>query len=184
MRMLTALVFAGLLSTCLSEAAGAQIWFDLASGEPTVVTSVGDSQSTLTFPPYPFGDVWPPGTLVYIEFFTTDVLPPFAANYASYFNDGGCGCAGLPVETITYRFHYDESQLEWPESETTLYVSYGSPWTRATNVQLDTLSDTITYSYFGIMPTLVNFGIGPSRSVPTATQSWGQLKQNYLQEHR
>lgn len=153
-------------------------WFDIGDGSANTIVSLADPNSSIYYPPYPFGPFYPPGTLVYSELFK---LAPdqFAAVYVAYFDDGGCGCTGtLSPETITYRFHYDESLVTWPEASTTLYLRAGLDWIVHPGSTVDVGANVVVVGRSLVLNNL-RFAVGGPSLVPVEESSWGRIKALY-----
>ena len=174
-RILLMIVFVS-CTTPVTAAAQGQ-WFDIGSGTATTIRSATDPKSTIYFPPYPFGQIYPPGTLVFAEMERIDPSQ-FAAVYWAFFDDGGCGCNGQPSEPITYRVHYDESALTWPEAETKLYVLFGGEWVELTNASLDTTANVLTTVRYLVYQNLY-LAVGTPSIVPVEEKTWGRIKALY-----
>ena len=160
-----------------SRAAAQGMWFDIGDGTATTIRSAEDPNSTIYFPPYPFGEFYPLGTLVYAEL-TKATQSQFAAIYWAFFDDGGCGCSGQPSEPITYTLHYDEAALTWPEPMTKLYERVGGEWADVGGAVLDTTANTVTTVRFVVYNTL-QLAIGGPSLVPVESSTWGRIKALY-----
>ena len=171
------LIAVGLLAVGTCHAAAQGSWFDIGSGQSATIRAQSDQASFIYYPPYPFGNIYPPGTLVYSEL-SKGSDEQFAALYFTYFNDGGCGCGGTPSEPITYRLHYDEAALSWPEATTTLYIKVFGEWVETLGTVLDTNANTVTYAQPGVT-TNGFFAIGSGALVPVEASSWGRIKALY-----
>jgi len=169
------------LATALwAGSVGAQgMWFDIGSGQPVTVFCPTDSASWMQFPPYAFGEFWPPGTLVYAALIK-EQQEGFAAVYHVMFSDGGCGCGGLLYKPVNHRFHYDETALLWPEDETTLYELSASGWLKLEGASLDTEADVLSRSSLDLIVGTTTYGIGPGEvTSPVRRLSWGRIKALY-----
>ena len=152
-------------------------WFDIGDGTVTTIRSQSDVQSTIYFPSYPFGNFYPPGTLVYAEL-ESFPASTFAVAYWAYFDDGGCGCNGQPSEPITYSIHYSEDDLPWPEELTKLYTKVQGEWVEVTNAVQDTDNNTWT-TVRNVVNTNLYLAIGVPESVPARNSTWGRVKVLY-----
>ncbi len=152
-------------------------WFDIGDGTSTTIYAQSDPKSSIYYPPYPFGPFYPPGTLVYCELF--ELAPgQFAAVYLAYFDDGGCGCTGLPSEPVAYQLHYDEADLDWPEGSTTLYIKEGLSWVEDPWATLDVLANVVT-TVHQLVPSNLFLAIGGPSIVPVESATWGRIKDRY-----
>ncbi|MFN8176742.1 MAG: hypothetical protein U0167_02385 [bacterium] len=115
------LASAGLLLALLHAPSCAEgVWVDVGVDHGTYVHEGSSGPSWEYFPPHPFGQIWPAGTLAYAEFtrVSSDLLPAggdpasFVAGYLAYFNGGSCGCGvGGPPGACTLRFYYDDAAV-------------------------------------------------------------------------
>jgi hypothetical protein len=159
------------------SAAGQGLWFDIGSGESARIYCEDDAESWIEFAPYPFGETWPEGTLVYAELARrTD--EKLAVVYNIHFNDGGCRCGSDLLRPLAFRFHYDESAVTWPEASTTLYRRNGELWKKESAL-LDVEGDVFLGSYWGFIVGVPTFGIGPSDAFDERPSSWGRVKALY-----
>lgn len=153
------------------------VWFDIGSGEAVTIVCPTDPASWIEFPAYGFGDFWPPGSLVYAEIikdFDSDQHPM----YTVYFSDGGCGCGGFLLEPMTYRFHYDQSAVQWPEYATALFTPSGGDWVIYEST-LDPEANVLTAARAGLILGTLVYKIAPDPTVPNAASTWGQVKAQY-----
>lgn len=171
------LVPAGLFLPSLPSIAQG-IWWDIGSGSRVTITCQVDPASAVEFPPYPFGDYWPPGTLVYTEL-TQASHPEFVAVYSSYFNDGGCGCGGYLVRPCTFRFHYEDTNLPRPETQLRLYREELSRWALEESSTLDVQANTLTLARSGRILGTLRFAIGFTTPAPVEAATWGLIKSLY-----
>ena len=174
-------LFVVVATFCLSSPAWAQgTWFDIGSPESTTVVSEDDPASTWGFPPYPFGDWWPPGTLVF-AFLGINPESDFLVEYGSFFSDGGCGCGGdLFGNPTTYRLHYDDTSLDGPESELMLFKRVWPDWVVEPAAVHDMDENIFTVQRFENIVGIVAYGIGFSIPTPVEGTSWGKIKALYL----
>ena len=87
----------------------------------------------------------------------------------------------MPSEPITYRFHYDEAALTWPEPLTTLYIKVFGEWVETFGTVLDPGSNTLTYVQAGLVESNF-FAIGSNSLVPVEPSTWGRIKAIYGDE--
>lgn len=164
---------------CMPSLTAAQgTWFDIGSPESTIVVSEDDPASTWGFPPYPFGDWWPPGTLVF-AFLGISPESDFLVEYGSFFSDGGCGCGGDLFSPTTYRLHYDDSSLDVPESELKLFKLVWPDWVLEPEAIQDMDANTFTVQRLENIVGVVRYGIGVSIPTPVLGTSWGKIKSLY-----
>jgi hypothetical protein len=165
-----------LLSAC-APASAQGLWFDIGSGGATRIHCEDDELSWIEFGPYPFGESWPRGTLVYAELErrTDDKL---AVVYSIKFNDGGCGCGRDLYKPVAYQFHYSESAVKWLEASTTLYKRNGELWEKEAAI-LNTQTNVFSGSYWGFIVGVPTFGIGSSNAFEEQATSWGRVKAMY-----
>ncbi len=173
-RCLAAPIVALVLPTASAEAQSDGNWFDISSGQGFVVpcSCSTDRVSEIVFPPYPFGEGYPPGSLVFVGL-TQGATDGFATTYTVLFIDG-CGCGGQLVKPVTYRFHYEESAVTWLEDSTTLYFLDGTRWTPVAGTSLETSANLLTLASERTIYGFATYGIGPPPADGTST--WGQLK--------
>jgi hypothetical protein len=172
------LMFTVTLCLVLSGPSAAQgVWFDISSGNPALIHCAEDTSSWMEFASYPFGETWPPGTLVHAELDRREDSN-FAVVYSIKFNDGGCGCGRDLYKPVAFRFHYDESAVTWPEASTTLYRRDGVFWKKETAI-LDTETNVFSGSYWGFVVGTPTFGIGPPDAFEEVPSSWGRVKALY-----
>jgi len=168
------------------------IWFDIGSGQRTYVPCSTDSVGWEYFPPYPFGAYFPPGTLVYGDLYhiPCEGLPEFdcgsrllIAGYATYFNDGGCGCGGYLVTTCRLRLHYDEDAVQAlgvSESELLLiHYDWNAGWRQLENVVINAEQDVIEGDVTGVIIGEQIYAITTGIPTPVESTSWGKVKALY-----
>ena len=180
-KLAVALAFASAVLAFLwaGPAASQGVWFDIASGEAVTVYCETDSASWIEFPPYPFGLNWPLGTLVYAAL-EQEPVEGYATSYSIVFYDGGCGCGVDSPKPITYRFHYDEDALAWPEDSTSLYRRISNEWVEVTGVSLDMEANVFTDKFLEPLVGTPTFAVGPSGALREEEgSSWGRVKALY-----
>ena len=104
----------GALLSASSSAAGG-VWIDIGADVGSYVYESSGGPSWEYFPPYPFGQSWPAGTLAYAELSESpcEFLPlgcdptSFVAGYIARFDGTSCGCGGLLAGTCTLRLYYN-----------------------------------------------------------------------------
>lgn len=190
----SALVGVGALLT--APAAFAQgVWVDIGVDAGTYVHETGGGPSWEYFPPFPFGSVWPAGTLVYAELVAIpcEAMPmgcdptTFVAGYVARFDGSGCGCGGFISGTCSLRLHYDPSvaaAIGASEAQLVLarwYTDWGAPhWIAVDAAVLHTDDNFVEGSISGSIGSSRYYGIFRSLPVPEVPavqeSTWGRVR--------
>lgn len=170
-------VLVPLLAAASVQAQRGGNWFDIGSGEGFAVpcSCSTDRVSEIVFPAYPFGEGYPPGSLVFVGL-TQGTEDGFATTYTVLFIDG-CGCGGGLVKPITYRFHYEDAALGWPEEGTSVYLREGESWSEVSGTGVDTGANLATFSSTRTLYGYSTYALGPPP--PQKSSTWGRIKALY-----
>lgn len=152
-------------------------WFDIGSGQGFVApcSCATDRVSEIDFPPYPFGEGYPPGSLVFVGL-TQGAADGFATAYTVLFIDG-CGCGGGLAKPVAYRFHYEDAAIRWAEGRTTVYLHEGESWNEVPGTEVDTSANLATFSSTRTLYGFATYALGPPP--PNKSTTWGQIKALY-----
>lgn len=183
----------GLLPLAGSSAAG--VWFDIGSPDTTYVSASEDAATWERYPPWPFGDFWPPGTLVYedVSVVACDALrspdqicgsSKFIRGFQVYFSDGGCGCGGYLAKPTTLRLRYDPAVVAAAgASESELRLLYSDQinysWTAAEGVVVNAAAHYIEVPWSRNIQGIRQYAIVTPAVTPTLPSTWGRLKASY-----
>ncbi len=162
----------------VGHASAQGVFFDVGSGLPTRVHCSTDSASWLEFPAYPFGDSWPLGSIVYAEL-GQEPHATLGTLHRISFSDQSCGCGTELHRPVTYRFHYDESLITWPEESSVLYSRQGGGWVTVTGAVLDPESNTFSGMHTKPLLGSPTYVVGPPNAFDDDKVTWGKIKSMY-----
>ena len=164
------------------------VWFDIGVNEATYVNSA-DGLSWEYFPPYPFGEFYPPGTLVYANVSPVgcDQLPlvdcastRLVAAYSAFFSDGGCGCGGFLLETARFRVSYDDATLQSlgvTESELQIvHHDWEAGWVPLENLVVNTEENFIEGDTVDWILSTHYYAVTAGSPTPVQRTTWGRIK--------
>ena len=199
-RQLTTIQIGLLVATAVLVAApvapaaqpGGGVWFDIGEDKGIYVTSE-DSLSWEYFPPFTFGRSYPPGTLVYASVTPRGcelIAPlecgsvPVVASFEAFFYDGGCGCGGWLLESVTLRMAYDDAVVEALGAEEAdlgiLHYDWNLlEWVALEDVRIDAEANRVEVDLSGWILAEQYYVVTPMAPTPVQPATWGALKSGW-----
>lgn len=182
------------LACAITGTAGAQDtgkWFDIGISQEVTVPS-DDGLAWEYFPPYPFGETYPPGTLVYARMYPVacEVIPQlylecetrrFVNAYVGFFNDGGCGCGGYLFKPVTLRIPYDEAVVAGhgvPETQLgVIHYNWDAlAWETVPAVRVLPEANAVEFEFAGWILAEHYYVVVAGTPTPVEPATWGRIK--------
>lgn len=169
------------------------VWFDIGVDAGSYVYESAGGASWEYFPPFPFGETWPSGTLVYAELaqVSCDLLPSgclpgaLVAGYVALFDGASCGCGGSLYGFCTLRLAYDPNVVAAMGADESQLIfagyssDYGTPrWVAVDGAVVDAEANHVQADIYGSIAGGRYYGLFRSLPPPPSIQdtTWSRIK--------